>query len=479
MVVNQSHLHNSDQPANMKPSLDQSEETGFQSQQLHSQQSHQFQQQLIRSQGQQKQQNQRLPYEQSQSQLISDLGTRIKSEPNETFQSSQPINRFQHNVLEQQQHQQKQPHFGVDTRNNVNPSIGGQLDGQWHSRSQEPSHKLVNMSNELNIQEGSHQGIPRGHGQSQSQRSNNLSSEPSMAPKRSVDPPSANLDRQLQYKNQQRWILFLKHARNCGYPPETCPEIHCISVQKLLKHMRSCKGVAQCQFPRCYQTKALLDHNAHCRDQSCPVCVPVKLFMQQKGTRLTNASCDYTMRMSPSVETSEDLHPSMKRMKIEPPSQPPVSESEKPIISVPITNTSEVLQHRDACQPLKYEVTGVKLEVPTSSMLVTPKITEVARKDYVQDRIRSHDGVAVVSNEPTSFPKQEFFKNEKDVGTPKQEDVTLVAETSKSGKPKIKGVSMTELFTPEQVREHITGLRQWVGQVRNFNIALFCMRSFL
>ncbi|KAJ0733289.1 putative histone acetyltransferase chromatin regulator PHD family [Helianthus annuus] len=48
------------------------------------------------------------------------------------------------------------------------------------------------------------------------------------------------------------------------------------------------------------------------------------------------------------------------------------------------------------------------------------------------------------------------------------ENAALPAEAScsgtKSGKANIKGVSMIELFTPKQVREHISGLREWVGQ---------------
>ncbi|XP_024976551.1 histone acetyltransferase HAC1-like isoform X1 [Cynara cardunculus var. scolymus] len=537
LVVNHSSLHNADQPVNMKHSIDQSEEMDFRSQHLlresavHSQQPLHFQQQLLQSQRQQKQQNQRLPY--GQSQLISDLGGRIKAEPgmerhNETlqpqayghFQSSQATNCFQQNsgedhtrasqlhslssgsqdmclsmteTSEQQQQLLQQPHFGVDTRNDLMSSIGIQpeavLQGQWHSRSQEASHELGNLSNELRIQEEFRQE-KRGHDQGQR---NNLSSESmnhQMAAKRSVDPPdtgavcrSANSDRGLQYRNQKRWLLFLIHARKCAYPPGNCPEVHCITVQKLLNHIMSCNAVTQCQYPRCHRTKTLLHHYKNCRDQNCPVCVPVKLFVQRKGSHRTNlnsgfpqsgnGSCDYSAeavrRYTPSVvETSEDLHPSLKRMKIEQPCQSPAAESENPIIPVSITNTPEVLQdvHRgehqvgDACVPLEFEVPGMKLEIPA------PKVTE-ARKDYVEDCIQNTDDVSVVSNEATGFTKQEFLKAKKEMGQAKQENAAVPAETStgtKSGKPKIKGVSMTELFTPEQVREHITGLRQWVGQ---------------
>ncbi|KAC9722389.1 hypothetical protein E3N88_45342 [Mikania micrantha] len=237
----------------------------------------------------------------------------------------------------------------------------------------------------------------------------------------------------------------------------------------------SCNDVNQCQYPRCHRSKALLHHHKHCIDESCPVCVPVKLFVQQKGVRQTslpqlgNGSCDYT---------SEDLHPSIKRLKIE---QSPASQNENENqnqnnililnqnqnqnqnkilnqnqtqnphpIPVSIAATFDGVQGPDTCQPLKHDVAGVNLEVPTSSMQGKIRITK-----------ENNDGVSLLSN------KQEYFKAENEEGLAKQDGVALVAEPSagtKSGKPKIKGVSMIELFTPEQVQEHITGLRQWVGQ---------------
>ncbi|KAI3758727.1 hypothetical protein L6452_06298 [Arctium lappa] len=533
LMVNQSNLLNAQHASNMKPSIDEAEIRSQHSLRESAMQSPlpvHFQQQLLQNQSQQKQQTH------GRSQLTHGLGSQIKPEPgmeghNEGLQPQvsehfQMINHLQQNSEEdhrvasqlhnhapasqgvslpmtetsQQAHQLLQQQFVVETQSDLTCPVRVQpvsgLQGQWHSRSQEVPHVLGNMS-EQSIQEELFQRIA---GQDQAQR-NNLSSEGSITYQtdvnRSVDPPnsgatcrSVNLNRELQFRNQQRWLLFLRHARKCVHPPGKCPEINCITAQKLLNHMTSCNDVVQCQYARCRRTKLLLLHHKHCRDPSCPVCVPVKRFVQLKGGQLAdsnsgfqrsgNGSCEYPSGGTgkyncPSViETSEDLHPTLKRMKIEQSSQSLASESENPIIPVPVTSALELqdvcdeeYQIGDTNTPMKSEVAGVKMEIPASSVHGSPTTNE-KRKDYVEDSCNQKcKGVPVVPNKATGFPKQEFVKTEKEVGQPKQETAALPAEVSagtKYGKAKIKGVSMIELFTPEKVREHITGLRQWVGQ---------------
>ncbi|KAL0319950.1 UNVERIFIED_CONTAM: Histone acetyltransferase HAC1 [Sesamum radiatum] len=88
------------------------------------------------------------------------------------------------------------------------------------------------------------------------------------------------------------------------------------------------------------------------------------------------------------------------------------------------------------------------------------------KKDKLEDAyIQRPEGDPTAKLNSTGFGMQEVVKAEKEMGQSKMENPPLHSENmSKSGKPKIKGVSLTELFTPEQVRQHITGLRQWVGQ---------------
>uniref|UniRef100_A0A5B7AU06 histone acetyltransferase n=1 Tax=Davidia involucrata TaxID=16924 RepID=A0A5B7AU06_DAVIN len=545
--IDQSEKINFQSPQSLRENLLQSHQ-----QQQFQPQHHQFQQQqFVQHQRQQKQQSQ--PHQLllkndtfGQSQLSSDLGSQVKleygmerrdevmhSQISEQFPVLQ--NQFQQNSAEdhsrggqllslpsgpqdicssmtqtsQQMQQLLHPHQLVaDSQNDFScVSIGVQseavLQDQWHPKSQDRSNISGSLTHEQNIQEEFRNRII---GQDEAQ-CNNLSSEGSIIYQavvtRTAEPPkpsvstcrSINPSREQQFKNQQRWILFLLHARRCAAPEGKCQDVNCITVQKLWRHIDRCT-VSQCLYPRCHYTKLLLNHYKHCRDPGCPVCVPVRSYRQtQMKARgrpdsssglpcSVNGSCKsydtgdtasrLTLKMSPSVvETSEDLQPSMKRMKIEQPSQTLIPESENSAVSahaisephVPGDVQREEYQHGDTCVPMKSEVTEVKMEISVSSGQGSPIVSEMKKGDMDDTYNRRPDGD--ILNDPACSAKQDSMKIEKDIDQAKQENVLMLAENvagTKSGKPKIKGVSLTELFTPEQVREHILGLRQWIGQ---------------
>nr|XP_043635392.1 histone acetyltransferase HAC1-like isoform X2 [Erigeron canadensis] len=403
---------------------------------------------------QQKQQNQSQPNQQfsyGQSQQIPDPGRQVKSEPgleaqSEQYQSSMAANNFSQ-VSGENHDRFNQP----DSRDMFLPSretshqlaVDPQNDltrGQWKS----------NISDGLNVQEEFNQRIT----------GNSISSEGSTA-NRTVKPlNSANSNRELEFNNQKRWLLFLMHARSCSHPPGKCLERRCIDAQKLLNHMKLCKDDVQCKHPRCPKTRELISHFNNCKDTCCPVCVPVRRYRQLIVGMRTNPT-----KSGPTVvETSEDLHPSMKRMKIEPQSQCQsqsqslATDNEKSTTPQAVQKSRveqvEVRQVDIPLAPIKPEITGFS------------KVSDV-KHDNIEDLGRPKSEIGLIVPKETMASSNEFMKTEKEVYQAQPGTGVPAGETSvktKSGKPKISGVSMMELFTPEQVREHIMGLRQWVGQ---------------
>ncbi|KAH9702050.1 Histone acetyltransferase HAC1 [Citrus sinensis] len=523
-----------------------------QQQQFPQQPHHVQQQQFVQHQRQQKPQSQQQHLLNNDgyghSQMMSDMISQVKREPGmeqhnevmhsqgpEQFQLPESQNQFQltsgedrsrgaqHLSVSSGQHdicssltQMSQPmqqmlhshQLVADSHNGFNCfSIGGQSEsvpqGQWHSQSQEKTHMAGNMSHEQHVQEDFRQRIAA---QGEAQR-NNLSSEvsvisQSVGPRVMAEHPISrgascrltNGNRDRQFRNQQRWLLFLRHARRCAAPEGKCQDVNCITVQKLWRHMDNCTS-SQCPYPRCHHSKILIHHHKHCRDPSCPVCVPVKNYLQQQKERARpktdsclpssvsescksydtgDASGGMISKTPAVVETSEDIQPSLKRMKIEPSSQSLAPENKSSTVSASAIAETQVSQ--DVLQqdyqnvkigmPVKSEFMEVKMEVPVSSGQGSPHNNEM-KDDVVESNNQRPDGERIVYDEPTASAKQENNKVEKESDVAKQESLTQPAENAaatKSGKPKIKGVSLTELFTPEQVREHICGLRQWVGQ---------------
>ncbi|PON37055.1 Histone acetyltransferase Rtt109/CBP [Parasponia andersonii] len=509
----------------------------------------QQQQQFIHPQRQLKQQNQQAQHLLNtdafgQSQLTPDLSSQVKREPAELhnevmlsqmpeqFQLSEMQNQFQNSAEDhlrgaqhhitlppgqqdissthaqnsQQMQQTLHPHELIaESRNDLTGvSVGAQsepvLQSQWHLQSLDMSNGPGNISHEQHLQEEFRHRIS---GQDEAQRNNFLSegiTGQTAASGDTCDLPhagttvrkSAYTNSERQCRNQQRWLLFLRHARRCAAPEGQCQEPNCITVQRLWKHIEKCL-LPQCSYPRCHRTKVLLHHHKCCVDPVCPVCIPVKNYVlnykahhrmmsdsalpssvsgSSKAFDNGDTSGKLIPKTLPAIEASEDIQPSMKRMKIEQSSRPVVPETHSAAVSVPLTverQFSQDIQHQEFQQgdiglPIKSELLEVKMEVPASS--VQESLDEM-NKDTVIDSSNQGPDEPATYDDPAALAHQENVKTEKEIEPPKQENVTQHAEHAsgtKSGKPKIKGVSLTELFTPEQVSQHITGLRQWVGQ---------------
>jgi len=54
------------------------------------------------------------------------------------------------------------------------------------------------------------------------------------------------------------------------------PFMSCLKVQKLCKHIASCRNGENCEVPHCVTSRYILSHHRHCVDKECAVCIPVK-----------------------------------------------------------------------------------------------------------------------------------------------------------------------------------------------------------
>ncbi|XP_042009442.1 histone acetyltransferase HAC1-like [Salvia splendens] len=375
------------------------------------------------------------------------------------------------------------------------------LGGQQYSKPQD-----MDVSGRLPLDQTIHEEIHQRLTRQDGAQLNNLSSEESVighsGTSRSTEPVNTgdpaprtySIIREKQFKNQQRWLLFLRHARRCHFPEGKCPEPHCLTAQKLLKHSGSCNSL-ECTYPRCRATRVLVNHHRRCQDTNCPVCIPVKSFMQAQFKTLARSNLRpglptvvnessgvhdiagtvgrSTPKIDPVIaETPKDLEPSTKRTKVEQGLQSLVPSSG---CSVAVTSTvsdchiHDLRQSEKDCNyhiPIKSEISDVKVEVkvPVNVAQESPKI-EIKKDNLDGAYIQTPKGDDVTPSDSVGYGVHQVTKTENDSAQTKQENTPLPPESaSKSGKPKIKGVSMIELFTPEMVRQHIMGLRQWVGQ---------------
>ncbi|CAN7117420.1 hypothetical protein BRARA_C03444 [Brassica rapa] len=281
-----------------------------------------------------------------------------------------------------------------------------------------------------------------------------------------------NEDCDSSYINQRRWLLFLLHVRKCNAAEDTCESKYCFTAKTLLKHINYCKAPA-CSYQYCLQTRKLIHHNKHCGNEACPVCVYVKNFKEKQKEKIAllrqaepldhrRKETFQSMRASSGRDSEapsvvDDLQPSPKRVKVEKPSQFDYPDTH----SLPLRRSVGVGKTH-LSMSLQEKYSSLQSDVPMNADSSDSR--ELERPVCKDTSMRRHAGDSSLNGETVYSPEAEKPKRMKELSAPKEEKVEQSVAASNSGKSKIKGVSLIELFTPEQVEEHIRGLRQWVGQ---------------
>ncbi|KAF8389820.1 hypothetical protein HHK36_024339 [Tetracentron sinense] len=281
---------------------------------------------------------------------------------------------------------------------------------------------------------------------------------------------------ELKYSNQHKFLLFYIRFRNCPVPKGKfkVPFIY-------MMHQKNCLG-RQCN---CDKYRKLLSHYHNCRDDCCPICGPVRnlcishqfdsgLEKLKSGTRRAFNDRDAG---GPISDTSEERQYPLKHLKIEHPSLPLLSKNEASQVLAPSVNQPGPLHGLSHMHQLHNDTVSVNSEVmemnmePFTSPIQVPTSFSEIKNDVPDGSVKVNpDEEPVIRKELITSCKEEDIQDGTTFNQIKPEiksDFTAPvaghAVRMKSGEPE-EGVSLTEIFTSEQIKEHISSLRQWRGQ---------------
>jgi E1A/CREB-binding protein len=367
---------------------------------------------------------------------------------------------------------------------------------QWQPQTMEKAPVATNSSLEKQVQEDFCQRIMSQDGVQQPFSSDWCLSNGTLA---SVDPavpkPTTGgfgqVKRNIHYLRQIKWLLLLFHAKTCTYPVGSCKFNGCVQVQELLNHFQNCQR-KDCSYRSCTKSKAMSHHYKTCVDEQCPVCSVVRKFLRQSTEQASKqkalesrklAQQNVSQRIMNGIEGDRmDVDPMSAEAFEDQPSVPKRLKMHLPSLSGPENDISVVSNHHvnpgfllQEAQPEQLEHNNrtayLKREVDAKADIRAPQKPIKISYDIDENVTTSrHNVIPGVPSEMDSHIKQENLSVNKETSETalevKNETNDLTdATVTKSGKPKIKGVSMIELFYPDEVDVHIDSLKLWVGQV--------------
>ncbi|RCV23088.1 hypothetical protein SETIT_4G271400v2 [Setaria italica] len=272
-----------------------------------------------------------------------------------------------------------------------------------------------------------------------------------------------------------RLIKFI-HAKISPCPlGGSCKSPICARLQEILKHSNDCQTI-DCLYGYCKQSKEAIYHYNNCVNKHCPICSKAKSlshYCDQTNKRNTfersinGANGDRMGINMVTAETFDDQPPMSKRLRLQ---LLPPNVSHSADASVPQACTGIVSQQAHPKHLGQDKMIFPKQEQNIEIDIQSPRKVEIIRSCAVgkTGAIQTYV-VPDVSNELDSYIEKKNCLSDKDtneivVDIKNNANGSTDAMMSKIEKTKRKGVSLMELFTPEQIHEHVRSLRQWVGQ---------------
>ncbi|KAG1334097.1 histone acetyltransferase HAC1 [Cocos nucifera] len=278
-------------------------------------------------------------------------------------------------------------------------------------------------------------------------------------------------------RNIHKLLFLYGHVMTCSSEEEKCELRSCMVMKQKVRHILDCNN-NHCTT-QCVRYKKLFDHYRECHESLCGICAPVRMRLKT----VSQGAITVTQTPFPTVDTVEYKKPPLKRMKSEQSSLLYSVQSETSWLSSPdngCTHQSpqEVLQ---PCYDVGMSVNSIKTctesrksisEASAASSLENQAKSWDTKFEDPKVASKEHSGVEPVSaaqivshcEQDHTEVQIEAAKVEQEAETKVTASAVLDAIETKPGKPKTRGVSVLDTFTPEKLREHIRSLEQCTGQ---------------